>query len=387
MRWGESYDGKNVKRWVFILSLLLMMVPMPTLAQDDLNVDVHPEDEKLNFYGLAGENETFIDYLQLTATGGDVERFRFTTHELKRVDADGGEIPRTRVRFTGDKTLRDGIPKVFPVTIITLVEEPGIYEGTAEIVPIGQTQFETKEIELRLEAEARPSLLSVAQVGYILFLLVAIFLLAILVIRAGVGRRSMPKDERSWLDYGNFYVVTWGIVAVIIGLLAILLFIDRFEDVTQALGFLSAFFGAVVGLVGTFFGIKASADATVGAQELAAAKGGDTTPPQVHSTNPQDKAGDVPPDIHPTATFSKDIDPATINSNTFKLLDQVTGQQVEPLPLSGVVYDEPTKVATFIPANALENDRRYGATITSGVRDKSGNVLAQDHTWHFTTRS
>jgi hypothetical protein len=68
-------------------------------------------------------------------------------------------------------------------------------------------------------------------------------------------------------------------VAVIIGLLAILLFIDRFEDVTQALGFLSAFFGAVVGLVGTFFGIKASADATVGAQELAAAKGGDTTPP------------------------------------------------------------------------------------------------------------
>jgi hypothetical protein len=178
------------------------------------------------------------------------------------------------VRFTGDKTLRDGIPKVFPVTIITLVEEPGIYEGTAEIVPIGQTQFETKEIELRLEAEARPSLLSVAQVGFILFLLVAIFLLAILVIRAGVGRRSMPKD----------------------------------------------------------------------------------------------------------------IDPATINSNTFKLLDQVTGQQVEPLPLSGVVYDEPTKVATFIPANALENGRRYGATITSGVRDKSGNVLAQDHTWHFTTR-
>ena len=58
MRWGYSYDGKNVKRWVFILSLLLMMVPMPTLAQDGLNVDVHPEDEKLNFYGLAGQKES-----------------------------------------------------------------------------------------------------------------------------------------------------------------------------------------------------------------------------------------------------------------------------------------------------------------------------------------
>ncbi len=133
-----------------------------------------------------------------------------------------------------------------------------------------------------------------------------------------------------------------------------------------------------------YFGVKLSADATKGAQKLAAASAGDTTPPQVLSINPQDMAGDVPPDIHPTATFSKNMDGATINPSTFKLLDQVTGDQVRPSVSDGVDYDEPTRVATFTPATALENGRRYGATITSGVKDKAGNALAQDMTWHFT---
>jgi len=178
--------------------------------------------------------------------------------------------------------------------------------------------------------------------------------------------------------------VIFGIMAVIIGFLSVLGFLGRFDDVNQALGFLTAFFGAIVGLTGTYFGIKTSADATAGAQRLAAATGGDTTPPQVLSTNPRDRAPNVPPNIQPTATFSKDIDPATINPNTFKLLDQVTGNQVPPLPPSGVDYDEPTKVATFRPVAALENGKRYGATITSGVKDKAGNALDQDKTWHFT---
>jgi len=77
------------------------------------------------------------------------------------------------------------------------------------------------------------------------------------------------------------------------------------------------------------------------------------------------------------------MDPVTISSNTFTLLDRSTGGQVEPLSLDGVVDDEPTQAATFIPAGPLENDKRYRATITAGVRDKAGNKLAQDHTWHF----
>lgn len=148
------------------------------------------------------------------------------------------------------------------------------------------------------------------------------------------------------------YPCTW------IGSGVVLFFLGRFEDVNQALGFLTAFFGAIVGLVGTCFGIKSSSDAAAGAQQLAAGTGGDTTQPQVLSTDPRDQAEDVSPNIHPKATFSKDMDPATINPNTFKLLDQDTLEQVAPSVPSGVAYDEATKVATFTPAGDLQNGRR-----------------------------
>jgi hypothetical protein len=242
---------------------------------------------------------------------------------------------------------------------------------------------------------AQESLLTVAQisllngslVAIILILLVAfLYLVYVVINRPSVGSSSVPQGRRSWLDYGSFFVVIGGIGAVIIGFLSVLGFLGRFEDENQALGFLTAFFGAIVGLTGTYFGIKTSADATAGAQKLAA-NGRDTTQPRVLSTNPPDQAADVPPDIHPTATFSKDMDAATINANTFKLLDQVTGEQVPPLPPSGVGYDELTKMATFTPAAPLENGRRYGATITSGVKDKAGNALDQDELWHFTVTS
>jgi hypothetical protein len=237
---------------------------------------------------------------------------------------------------------------------------------------------------------AQVSLLAVAQVGFILFLLVAIVLIAILVIRTGVGSRSVPQGERSWLDYGSFFVVTWGIVAVIIGFLSILLFLDRFTDITKALGFLTALFGAIVGLVGTYFGIKTSSDAREGAQQLAAANGRDTTKPQVTSVTPADNAKNVSPKITPTTTFSKDMDKVTINEATFKLVafggDQDDVKPVSPKLPGGVQYNEATKVATFTPANDLQYGKRYGATITSGVRDKAGNSLGQDKAWHFTTQ-
>jgi Bacterial Ig-like domain len=74
------------------------------------------------------------------------------------------------------------------------------------------------------------------------------------------------------------------------------------------------------------------------------------------------------------------MDSATINRDTFKLLDQQTLH-----PVDGTVeYDESTRVATFTPDARLENGPMYEATITTGVRDRSGNALAQDYAWHFT---
>jgi Big-like domain-containing protein len=108
--------------------------------------------------------------------------------------------------------------------------------------------------------------LTVPQLAVVAFLLVSIILIATLLIRTGIGRSTLPQGERSWLDYGNLYVAALGIAAVIIGFLVILLFLDHFADGTQALGFLTALFGAIVGLVGTYFGVKQSADAREGAE-------------------------------------------------------------------------------------------------------------------------
>jgi hypothetical protein len=251
---------------------------------------------------------------------------------------------------------------------------------------------------MQTQHAAQESLLTVVQippldgglVTIILILLVAVLLIAVLYLlyvvrrRPSVGSTSVPQGERSWREYGSLYVVLWGIGAVIIGFLSILFALGRFEDVNQALGFLSAFFGAIVGLVGTYFGIKSSSDATRGAQRLAAANGGDTTPPLILSTDPPDQGRDVPPDAPVTATFSKEMDPTTISPNTFKLFDPATLQQVQPKVPSGVAYDETTRVATFIPAAALQNGRIYAATITASVKDRAGNALAEDSTWHFT---
>jgi Bacterial Ig-like domain len=234
-----------------------------------------------------------------------------------------------------------------------------------------------------------PGAFAVAQIVTMLVIIGVIAYLGREMIRAASSStRSNPgssQGERSSRDFGSFYVVAFGITAVFFGFIVMLLFADTFtNNIATALGFLTALFGAITGLVGTYFGVKSSSDAREGAQRLAASPAGDTTPPDVTSTSPVDGAVEVRPDIHPTATFSKDMDSATINPDTFKLLDQASSAQVQPRATGDVVYDPPTRTATFTPANPLGSGKTYAATITAAVRDQAGNTLARDYTWHFT---
>ena len=134
------------------------------------------------------------------------------------------------------------------------------------------------------QADAQP--VTLPQVLVVVFLIAVVALMVFLLIRVGVGSRTVPQGERSWLDYANFFVVALGIAAVIIGFLVTMIFLNRFADTTQALGFLTALFGTIAGLVGTFFGVKASGDARQGAQDLASRQqgppqpGGQQEPPQ-----------------------------------------------------------------------------------------------------------
>src|SRR5688500_6961993 len=93
------------------------------------------------------------------------------------------------------------------------------------------------------------------------------------------------KTDRS-LEYGSFFVVVLGILTALVGFLVAfpVLVSGVFEDPTQVLALLSALFGTIVGLVGTYFGIKTSSDARNDAQTLARDTIAiDTTPPTVSS--------------------------------------------------------------------------------------------------------
>ena len=110
---------------------------------------------------------------------------------------------------------------------------------------------------------------------------------------------------------------------------------------------------------------------------FATGAGVDTTPPVVTSTVPVSGAQSVPVGTAVTATFSKPMDPLTITTNTFTL-------QTGSTAVAGTVTYNGT-TATFTPLGTLSFSTAYTATVTNGARDLSGNALAGNFVWNFTT--
>jgi len=105
------------------------------------------------------------------------------------------------------------------------------------------------------------------------------------------------------------------------------------------------------------------------------------SPPAVTLTTPV--AGDVaacPGTAIVSATFSKAMNPSTINTSTFTLKG-TGGASVA----GSVNYAAATEIATFLPSVPLSPSTTYEATITTGVADTYGNTLAADFVWTFTT--
>ncbi|WP_348269145.1 ice-binding family protein [Edaphobacter paludis] len=80
-----------------------------------------------------------------------------------------------------------------------------------------------------------------------------------------------------------------------------------------------------------------------------------------------------------TGTFSEAMNPTTINSSTFTLAGAGAAGTVS--------YDLPSLTATYTPSAPLSLNTSYTATITTGAKDLSGNGLANDEVWTFTTSS
>ena len=104
---------------------------------------------------------------------------------------------------------------------------------------------------------------------------------------------------------------------------------------------------------------------------------GDTTAPTVSSTNPANGATGV---AVITATFNEAMNASTITTTTFT----VTGPGATPVA-GTVTYNASTYIASFTPTSALAAATTYTATITTGAKDVSGNALASNHAWNFTT--
>jgi Ice-binding-like/Bacterial Ig-like domain len=106
-----------------------------------------------------------------------------------------------------------------------------------------------------------------------------------------------------------------------------------------------------------------------------------TTAPTVIATVPASDATLVPTNSNLTATFSKAMDPSTITaSGTFTLAVFGAGGAA----VSGTVQYAGT-IATFTPTNALAAATEYTATIATAAKDLTGNALAANYVWSFTT--
>lgn len=110
--------------------------------------------------------------------------------------------------------------------------------------------------------------------------------------------------------------------------------------------------------------------------------GPDMSAPTITLTTPAGGATGVAPNAAINATFSKAMNPSTLNTATFTL----TGPG--PTSVAGkVTYDAADSIVTFTPASALATGTLYDATITIGAADLEGNSLASDDPWSFTTGS
>src|SRR5919112_196856 len=109
----------------------------------------------------------------------------------------------------------------------------------------------------------------------------------------------------------------------------------------------------------------------------------DTTTPTVGGVAPADGQTEVAPEANVEATFSEAIDPSSLTSTTF------TVSKPYGAPVAATLsYDPSTKKATLDPDAPLDSRATYTATIkggTEGIKDLSGNPLANDGIWSFTT--
>lgn len=105
----------------------------------------------------------------------------------------------------------------------------------------------------------------------------------------------------------------------------------------------------------------------------------DTTAPTVTATTPIADAQGVPINTHVVAVFSESLDPGSITSSSFT----VTHQGAVVAGTLGTAGS----AATFLPTSTLPLNTVFTVTLTTAVKDLTGNALGANVSWSFTTGS
>lgn len=103
----------------------------------------------------------------------------------------------------------------------------------------------------------------------------------------------------------------------------------------------------------------------------------DVTPPTVIAVAPASGAVDVVVGTNVTATFSEAMNPASITTDNFMLMQGA-------VHINGSI-SYAGNTLTFNPTVDLEGGALFTATVFTGVEDVAGNNLAADFIWSFTT--
>ena len=111
----------------------------------------------------------------------------------------------------------------------------------------------------------------------------------------------------------------------------------------------------------------------------------DVTPPSVNTTSPSPLAENVAASAQPTANMSEAMNAATITTTNFELRD--ASNALVPATVS---YNSVSRSARLTPSQPLQLSTTYTARLkggATGVKDTSGNAMAADHVWSFSTAS
>jgi hypothetical protein len=108
-------------------------------------------------------------------------------------------------------------------------------------------------------------------------------------------------------------------------------------------------------------------------------------PPFVVTQFPRPGSTDVRPALPVTATFNEPMDPSSVTTTTFQLLDPMNN-----LVPASVTYDAASFTARLTPSSSLLSNTKYTVRVRGGnesprVLDVDGNSMAATSTWVFTT--